>query len=210
MSEDKGTLNSHTGGPNEVTSRSKEEAEWQLRLEQLRLTNEELQRRKADAEKDRDLFRDLYSRASAHASDVTRENNELSERASIAEGQVREGLAMIRGTYNQKIRLLEEEVEKWKGLCHISTTKDERTGDELRRRAALEPELRADLQQLAHKVHQLDAENNALKAMLASTNGTMELDGSEQSTNSAATSVSILRDLKNPYPISRRKCRLID
>lgn len=188
ISEDKSSLNisntnvSSDAGSNGSPIISKEQAEWQMRLEQLRLTNEELQRRKADAEKDRDLFRDLYSRASAHASNVTRENNELLERVSIAEGQVRDGLAMIRGTYDQKVRRLEEEVEKWKGLCQLLTTKDQRTGDELRRRAALEPELRQDLQLLAQRVHQLDAENSAMKDMLAASHEMVEEESSEEST----------------------------
>ena len=43
--------------------------QWEQTLAQLRATNEELQRRRAEAEKDRDLFRDLYSKASAHASE---------------------------------------------------------------------------------------------------------------------------------------------
>ena len=82
-------------------------ADWEVQLLELRAENAELQRRHADAEKDRDLFRDLYGKASAHASAVSAENNELSERAALAEGQAREGVAMLKATYEERVRLLE-------------------------------------------------------------------------------------------------------
>ena len=56
--------------------------QWEQKLAQLRATNEELQRRRLEAEKDRDLFRELYGKASAHASSVSAENNTLAERAA--------------------------------------------------------------------------------------------------------------------------------
>ncbi|CAL1698270.1 unnamed protein product [Somion occarium] len=116
-----------------------------LALDQLRAANEELQRRKVDAEKDRELFRELYGKASAHVSEVSKENNELHERVSLLEGKVKDGLQLIRGTYESRVRLLEEEVKKWKGMYEILMARDRKMqGDELRRRAAVEPELRAE------------------------------------------------------------------
>lgn len=116
--------------------------EWQAQAEQLRVTNEVLQRQKADAEKDRELFRDMYSKASTHAGEVIKENNTLEERATLAEGQVRDGIAMVKSTYEARARKLEDEVKKWKGLYEVLLTKDQKTsGDEVRRKAALEGEL---------------------------------------------------------------------
>lgn len=125
---------------------------WEFTLEQLRASNEELQRRKMDAEKDRDLFRELYSKASAHASEVSKENNDLLERAILAEGQVRDGLNMVKGMYEEQIRRLEEEVQRWKGLCEVLTARDARMNDEIRRRAALEPELTEENSRLREEV----------------------------------------------------------
>ncbi|CCM05923.1 uncharacterized protein FIBRA_08161 [Fibroporia radiculosa] len=129
--------------------------EVQNTLEQTQLVNEELQRRKADAEKDRDLFRDLYSKASAHASAVTNENNELQERVTLLEGQIRDGIGMLRGTYEERVQRLETEVGKWKGLCELLTARDRRTNDEVRRRAALEPELREENKRMREELEKL-------------------------------------------------------
>jgi len=138
----------------------------QISVDQLQLINAELERRKADAEKDRDLFRDLYGKASAHASEVTKENNELQERLTLAEGQVREGLGMMKGMYEERIRRLEAESQKWKGLCEVLTKRDERTDDEVRRRAALEPELRAENARLKEELEKLGKDYHKMEDVL--------------------------------------------
>ena len=85
-------------------------------IEQLRAANEELQRRKIDAEKDRELFRELYGKASSHVSEVTKENNELLEKVTLLEGKLNEGLTLIRATYDERIRRLEEDATRWKEM----------------------------------------------------------------------------------------------
>ena len=139
--------------------------EWEQTLAQLRSVNETLQKRKAEAEKDRDLFRDLYSKASLHASEVSKENNELTERATLAETQARDGLAMIKGTYEERIRLLEQEVERWKGQVHVMTERDKRMNDELRLRAALEPELRTQNMWLRGQLDSLEEEYRRMEGL---------------------------------------------
>ncbi|KAI0693096.1 hypothetical protein C8T65DRAFT_668771 [Cerioporus squamosus] len=129
--------------------------QWEQKLAELRATNEELQRRRIAAEKDRDLFRELYGKASAHASSVSAENNELTERAALAEGKVREGIAMLKATYEERVRLLEQEVLRWKSQCQVLTDRDGRMDDEIRRRAALEPELRAENERLREHIDNL-------------------------------------------------------
>lgn len=125
-----------------------------------------MQKRRAEAEKDRDLFRDLYSKASLHASEVSKENNELTERASLAETQARDGLAMIKATYEERIRLLEQEVERWKGQVHVLTERDKRMDDELRRRAALEPELRTENIRLKEQLDSLEEDYRRMEGTL--------------------------------------------
>lgn len=141
--------------------------EMQLSIEQLQLINVELQRRKVDAERDRDLFRDLYGKASAHAGEVSKENNELQERLVIAEGQVRDGLSMLKGTYEERVRLLEAEVAKWKAQCELLVSRDQRTDDEVRRRAALEPELREENERLSHLLEALQEDYSRMEGELA-------------------------------------------
>lgn len=125
-----------------------------------------MQKRRAEAEKDRDLFRDLYSKASLHASEVSKENNELTDRASLAETQARDGLAMIKATYEERIRLLEQEVERWKGQVHVLTERDKRMDDELRRRAALEPELRTENIRLKEQLDSLEEDYRRMEGTL--------------------------------------------
>lgn len=142
-------------------------AEWEVTLQQLRATNTELQKRKADAEKDRELFRELYNKASAHASEVAKENDALLERARVAEGQVRDGLQMIRGTYEARVRRLEEEVAKLTGLNAILTAKDVKTnGDDIRRRAAEEVGLREDNQKLRAELAELRLDYSRMERLL--------------------------------------------
>lgn len=138
----------------------------QVMMEQLRLVNEELQHKKLDAEKDRDFFKDQYSKASAHVSEVSRENNELLERAALAEGQIHNGLAMIKATYEERINRLEAEVLKWKGLCQVLTSRDSRVDDDVRRRAAVEPELREENARLREKLTKLSQDYHKMESVL--------------------------------------------
>ena len=140
--------------------------QWEQMLAQLRAENEDLRRRRTDAEKDRDLFRDLYSKASAHASEVTKENNELAERAALAEAQARDGVSMIKATFEERVRLLEQEVERWKGQVHVLTERDGRMDDEIRRRAALEPELRAENARLKEQLDHLEEDYGRMERLL--------------------------------------------
>ncbi|KAI0652056.1 hypothetical protein C8Q79DRAFT_1005287 [Trametes meyenii] len=114
----------------------------------LEATEKDWERRFKYAESDRDLFKNLYSEASTHAARLAKENAELEERAARAESQVRDGLAMVRGTFEAQAAKLRGEVEKWQGLCKVLQEKDKRTDDEVRRRAALEPQLREENERL--------------------------------------------------------------
>ena len=135
-------------------------------IEQLRAANEELQRRKIDAEKDRELFRELYGKASSHVSEVTKENNELLEKVTLLEGKLNEGLALIRATYDERIRRLEEDAARWKGMYELHTERDRRMdGDDFRRRAALEPEIRAENLKLKDELDVLTAECERLERL---------------------------------------------
>ena len=141
--------------------------DWEITISQLRATNDELQRRKADAEKDRELFREMYNRASAHASEVSKENGELLERATLAESQVREGLSMMRQTYDGRIRRLQDEVDRLTKLNAILTAKDVKTnGDDIRRRAAEEVNLRADNQRLRAELAELRLDYTRMERLL--------------------------------------------
>lgn len=141
--------------------------DWEVALEQLRATNEVLQRRKADAERDRELFRDMYSKASAHVSEVAKENEELLERATLAEGQVRDGLAMTKKTYEERVARLQGEVARLQGLNTILTARDVKMqGDELRRWAAEGVELKEENQRLRAELAELRMDYDRMEGLL--------------------------------------------
>src|SRR5262245_4435826 len=135
--------------------RAKYEAEvtsWSVEREVLVTSVDTLTRSKTSLESDLTFFQNQYNQASAYTSTVQEENKELALRADIAESQVSEGLAMVKGFFEQRVKKLEEEVGKWKGLCGLLQDKDARTGDDIRRRAGDERELRLQVVELEAKV----------------------------------------------------------
>ena len=121
-------------------------------------------------------FRDLYNKASAHASEVTKENNSLSERVSIAEGQVKDGLAMVRSTYTAHVRALEDELVRVRGLNEVLTARDVKMqGDELRKRAGEEADLRTENQRLRAQLAELRLDYHRMERLVEQL-GTRELE----------------------------------
>ncbi|OSD03281.1 hypothetical protein PYCCODRAFT_1467141 [Trametes coccinea BRFM310] len=123
---------------------SKAEEESVALSARLESSTQDWERRYKDLESDRDLYKNLYSEASTHASRLAAENATLEERARVAEGQTKDGLALIRGTFEAQMHKLREEAEKWRAQCELLMAKDKATDDDVRRRAALERELRAE------------------------------------------------------------------
>ncbi|KAI0778388.1 hypothetical protein BD413DRAFT_508860 [Trametes elegans] len=146
---------------------SKAEEEATALTARLEGATQEWERRLKYAESDRDLFKDLYSEASTHASRLAKENAELEERARLAEGQVQDGLAMIRGTFEQQARRLREEAERWQAQYKLLRTRDERTDDEVRARAALEPQLRAENERLRGEAEILRGDMEKMASIIA-------------------------------------------
>ncbi|KAL4254658.1 hypothetical protein ABKN59_004413 [Abortiporus biennis] len=163
-----------------TASSSFNQAEWETRVQQLQSSNEELQHRKTDAEKDRDLFRELYGKASSHATDVTKENNELLERATLAESQLKEGMALLKGTYEARVKQLEVEVLKWKGRYEILVERDKRmNGDSVREKAALAEELKHENEKLKGDLEALREDWENMEETYAEA-GDMELQTFEE------------------------------
>jgi chromosome segregation ATPase len=100
--------------------------------------------KKADAERDREFFREQYARASGFVTSVREENQDLEKRIKIAEEQTQNGVGLIKATFELRVKTLEEDAKSWRKMAEFMIEKDQRTdNDELRRRAAEEPELRA-------------------------------------------------------------------
>jgi hypothetical protein len=121
-----------------------EKAAWEAERTQLLAQVESATSKKADAERDREFFREQYARASGFVASVRDENQELEKRIKIAEEQTQTGVGLIKATFELRVKTLEEDAKSWRKMAEFLIEKDQRTeNDELRRRAAEEPELRA-------------------------------------------------------------------
>lgn len=113
---------------------------------------------KAQALADVDFFRGQYLRASAFASTTRTENEELLARATLAESQAVNGVAMVRATFEGRVSKLEGEVRKHKALSEMLTERARRTDDDVRYRAALMPELEREFRELRRQYRETEAE----------------------------------------------------
>jgi hypothetical protein len=138
---------------------------WDFNLKQIKADHELMRKRQASAEHDRELFRDLYNRASSHASEVSKENEELLERVAIAEGQAKDGVAMIKSTYEGRLSQLERTIKELKVHNAILAARDIH-GDAMRREAAQAQELRVENQKLRAELAALRMDYHRVLSML--------------------------------------------
>jgi hypothetical protein len=153
--------------------RAEDQVLWDTERAELVAARDESIRAKASTETDRDFFRDQYAQASGYVSSVRGENVELEQRALVAEGKAKDGVGMIKAMFEGQIKTLQGDLAKWKGIAELLQEKDRKTGDEIRRKAAEEPELRAkyveslrEIKQLEGVVFELSTERNTLKLQL--------------------------------------------
>jgi predicted nucleic acid-binding Zn-ribbon protein len=110
---------------------------------------------KQSAEKDRDFFLAEHAKASSFVLSVRGENVELEKRVQIAEGQARHGVAMVKTTLAARIDYLQRDAREWRMQAIFMREKIDRTNDDIRRRAAEEPELRARCEDLDEELESL-------------------------------------------------------
>lgn len=156
------------------TQRLQEQTSWEAERATYVTSLESAMRSKTSAESDRDFFRDQYAQASSYVSTVRGENVELEQRALVAEGKAKDGVGMIKTMFEGQVKSLLGDLAQWKGLAELLQEKDRRTGDEIRRKAAEEPELRAkyaesqrEIEKLKAEVLELSRERNILKLKLS-------------------------------------------
>ncbi|KAF8176325.1 hypothetical protein K438DRAFT_1770532 [Mycena galopus ATCC 62051] len=106
-------------------------------------------REQAGAEQQRDLFQEYYLKASGFADETKRANTELEKRVKIAEEQTKEGLAVMRATFELRETALKSETRDWRNQANFLREQAIRTNDDgLRRKAAEHPELVAQCREL--------------------------------------------------------------
>ncbi len=105
--------------------------------------------------------------ASGYVTTVRSENAELEKRAQIAEKQATEGVALVRATFTERIRFLEEDVKSWRQMADFAVAKDSRMNDDIRRRAAEAPELQYRNEKLKEEIEELNTHIGELNSELA-------------------------------------------
>lgn len=134
---------------------AEEKAAWDAERAANAAALKSLTSSKESADTDCNFFREQYAQASAFVGSVRGENAELEQRAAVAEDQAKTGVAMIKATYDERVKALRGEIAQWRGLAEILQEKDRRTGDDIRKRAAEEPELRSQNAELRAEVERL-------------------------------------------------------
>jgi hypothetical protein len=135
-----------------------ERSRWAEEKLTLQGEAEALRGEKARALADVDFFREQYQRASAFASSTRSENEELSDRAALAESQAVNGVALVRATLEARVAKLEAEVQKYKALSEMLTERARRTDDNVRYRASRALELERDYNKLSGQFRETEAE----------------------------------------------------
>lgn len=120
-----------------------EKSAWESERTLLNSQNAMSEKSRIEAEQDREFIRDQYANASAYVTTVREENKELEQRVKIAEEQSKKGVELIKATFESRVAKLQDEAKAWRRMAEFVMEKDMRTNDDVRRRAAEAPELRA-------------------------------------------------------------------
>ena len=107
-------------------------------------------------------------------STIRAENTELLERVEVSDKRAVDGVALVKATFQERIRVLEQDVAQTRAGYRLLLERERRTGDEIRRRAGEEPELRARCERLQRMIEQLKFEKKALQMDLDELRGEQE------------------------------------
>lgn len=146
----------------------KERADWAVEREKLKERISMLETSKSSLLSDSDFLREEYHKASGAAASLCSENMDLEARAILAESQVTNGLALVRGTFEVRVKKLEEELGRANALNGILIEKERRTTDEIRWKASTFDEIERDNGILIKKDELLEAEIDELKEEMES------------------------------------------
>lgn len=150
LKADNGFLMSQTDAKDSDTEdalqRLKErEASWVKDKQDFEVEIQVIKSNRSEIERDLAFFREQYSVASSFTDQLRTENKVLHERIGIAESQATRGVELVRATLAAQIRKLTDELAKAQGALRVLTERDRRTDDAVRKRAAMESELRGKM-----------------------------------------------------------------
>ncbi|KAH9476272.1 hypothetical protein JR316_0011843 [Psilocybe cubensis] len=141
-----------------------EKEEWAAEKLRLLAQLDAATKSRESADKDREFFREQYAQASGYVTSVREDNKELEKRIKIAEEQAQSGVALIKATFEMRVKNLETDLKSWRRMAEFLIEKDKRTdNDELRRRAAEYPELASRCERQKNSIEVLEEEYDDLK-----------------------------------------------
>ena len=141
----------------------RERAGWAEEKAALQSEADALRADKAQALTDVEFFRMQYQKASAFTNSTRSENEELLARATLAESQAVNGIAMIRATFETRVGKLESEARKYKALSDMLAERARRTDDVVRYRAAIAPELERECHRSQRELDERESELDDVK-----------------------------------------------
>lgn len=145
-----------------------ERAAWTAARTQLEVELAAAKERITSVEKDVALFREQHGIVTAFADGATDELIALRESEALARSRADDGVAMVRGMFENRIRAIEQELEEQKRLNKILTEKDERTNDAVRREAAEAVQLREERNRWKERASRAEREEARLQELVES------------------------------------------
>jgi len=141
-------------------------ADWELEKKELEdklkeVTEErnELDKAKRSAENEVETWKEEYRKRfmdsqelRQEAKDAKAETSRLREENAIVASQTRESVRLVTARYETTVTMLKTELAKAESLYKVLQAKDERTGDDIRRRAASVPQLQEEIRRLREEL----------------------------------------------------------
>ncbi|KIY48474.1 hypothetical protein FISHEDRAFT_73670 [Fistulina hepatica ATCC 64428] len=131
--------------------------DWEMERATLSDSRSAALKSKADLQDQLDFVEQQRKIASDSAFESVKENNLLKERITIAETQAREGVSMIRATFEGRVAELQADKEHLTKVIDFLIAKDQAEDRvEFRKRAAEQPEYKARCEELEARVAELE------------------------------------------------------
>ncbi|KAF5371449.1 hypothetical protein D9757_009975 [Collybiopsis confluens] len=137
--------------------------ELESKIEQLETDVASARAASTSAGNDRDFFREQYTTVSVFATETRDSNVQLLKRAEIAERQATEGVALVKASFEEKLRISQEQCNTYLSIVEFLMKKDAAT-DGVRKDAAEAPELRVKIGKLEQDLVAMKEETAQLES----------------------------------------------
>lgn len=145
-----------------------EKKELEDKLSEMTGERDQLDKDKRSAENEVETWKETYKKQFMHSQELRQEAKDAKIEASRIEGenaivssQTKESVRLVTAKYEATVEKLKTELTKAESLYKVLQLKDERTGDDLRRRAMSATHLQEEVRRLREELAQEVAKNAA-------------------------------------------------